>query len=70
MLGGKAIGARIEVWWPMDETWFACGPSSLHSGVHACHACMCSSCCMWALLGMGRSESGSKPGLWVHVDNI
>lgn len=51
MLGGKAIGARIEVWWPMDETWFACAPSSLHSGMPAMPACARrvadGLCCKW-----------------------
>ena len=54
VLGGKAIGARIEVWWPMDETWFACAP--FFALRRACHACMFSPCCVWALLTKGSPE--------------
>lgn len=42
ILKQAAVGARISVWWPLDEHWYRCAPG----------------CIAWAPRGVGAGEGG------------
>jgi hypothetical protein len=50
VLAGKAVGADIKVWWPLDQAWYK-GVVSVRSLLSECLSSVTSVRCKGALVG-------------------